>query len=85
LNNIIDGWELSVFETIGPAVASDRPPLQFKTKMEGLGSRPGSDNKVKKRNLCEAVCPKEIKLDVIARMNRDYLKASWTTRGNTVG
>jgi len=25
---------------------------------------------------CEAVCPKEIKLEVIARMNRDYLKAS---------
>jgi succinate dehydrogenase / fumarate reductase iron-sulfur subunit len=29
---------------------------------------------------CEAVCPKEIKLEVIARMNRDYLKASWTER-----
>src|SRR5271166_15486 len=29
---------------------------------------------------CEAVCPKEIKLEVIARMNRDYLKASWTKR-----
>ena len=26
---------------------------------------------------CEAVCPKEIKLEVIARTNRDYLKASW--------
>jgi succinate dehydrogenase / fumarate reductase iron-sulfur subunit len=26
---------------------------------------------------CEAVCPKEIKLEVIARMNRDYLRASW--------
>ena len=25
---------------------------------------------------CEAVCPKEIKLEVIARMNRDYLAAS---------
>jgi succinate dehydrogenase / fumarate reductase iron-sulfur subunit len=24
---------------------------------------------------CEAVCPKEISLDFIARMNRDYLKA----------
>ena len=24
---------------------------------------------------CEAACPKGIKLDVIARMNRDYLKA----------
>jgi succinate dehydrogenase iron-sulfur subunit len=31
---------------------------------------------------CEAVCPKEIKLEVIARMNRDYLKASWTERGD---
>ena len=27
---------------------------------------------------CEAVCPKSIKLEVIARMNRDYLKAAWT-------
>ena len=25
---------------------------------------------------CEAVCPKEISLDVIARLNRDYLKAT---------
>jgi hypothetical protein len=24
---------------------------------------------------CEAVCPKEIGLDFISRMNRDYLKA----------
>jgi succinate dehydrogenase / fumarate reductase iron-sulfur subunit len=24
---------------------------------------------------CEAVCPKEISLDFIARLNRDYLKA----------
>jgi succinate dehydrogenase / fumarate reductase, iron-sulfur subunit len=31
---------------------------------------------------CEAVCPKEIKLEVIARMNRDYLKASWLARGD---
>jgi succinate dehydrogenase / fumarate reductase iron-sulfur subunit len=30
---------------------------------------------------CEAVCPKEIKLEVIARMNRDFLKASCTSRG----
>ena len=29
---------------------------------------------------CEAVCPKEIKLDVIALMNRDFLKAKWTGR-----
>ena len=27
---------------------------------------------------CEAVCPKEIKLDVIARMNRDFIRASWS-------
>jgi succinate dehydrogenase / fumarate reductase iron-sulfur subunit len=27
---------------------------------------------------CEAVCPKQIKLEVIARMNRDYLRASLT-------
>ncbi len=31
---------------------------------------------------CEAVCPKEIKLEVIARMNRDYLFAQWTDRGD---
>ena len=29
---------------------------------------------------CEAVCPKEIKLEVIARMNRDFLGASWKAR-----
>ncbi len=29
---------------------------------------------------CEAVCPKEIKLEVIALMNRDFLKASWRNR-----
>ena len=29
---------------------------------------------------CEAVCPKEIKLEVIARMNRDFLRASWVGR-----
>ncbi|HUP02666.1 MAG TPA: succinate dehydrogenase/fumarate reductase iron-sulfur subunit [Bryobacteraceae bacterium] len=32
---------------------------------------------------CEAVCPKEIKLEVIARMNRDFLKAKWTGRAAT--
>jgi succinate dehydrogenase iron-sulfur subunit len=31
---------------------------------------------------CEAVCPKEIKLEVIAHMNRDYIKASWTQRND---
>jgi succinate dehydrogenase / fumarate reductase iron-sulfur subunit len=30
---------------------------------------------------CEAVCPKSIQLEVIARMNRDYIKAAWTHRG----
>jgi succinate dehydrogenase / fumarate reductase iron-sulfur subunit len=30
---------------------------------------------------CEAVCPKEILLEVIARMNRDFLHAAWTGRG----
>ena len=30
---------------------------------------------------CEAVCPKEIKLEVIARMNRDFIVANWTGRG----
>lgn len=29
---------------------------------------------------CEAVCPKEIRLEVIARMNRDYLLARWKDR-----
>ena len=29
---------------------------------------------------CEAVCPKEIKLEVIARMNRDFLRAHLTGR-----
>ena len=29
---------------------------------------------------CEAVCPKEIKLETIARMNRDFIRAAWTSR-----
>ena len=29
---------------------------------------------------CEAVCPKEIRLEVIALMNRDFLKANWSGR-----
>jgi succinate dehydrogenase / fumarate reductase iron-sulfur subunit len=29
---------------------------------------------------CEAVCPKEIKMENIARMNRDYLKAALEER-----
>jgi succinate dehydrogenase / fumarate reductase iron-sulfur subunit len=34
---------------------------------------------------CEAVCPKGIKIDNIARMNRDYLKASVTYRPEASG
>jgi succinate dehydrogenase / fumarate reductase iron-sulfur subunit len=30
---------------------------------------------------CEAVCPKQIRLEFIARMNRDFLKAALTRRG----
>lgn len=29
---------------------------------------------------CEATCPKGIKLEVIAQMNRDFLRASWAER-----
>jgi succinate dehydrogenase / fumarate reductase iron-sulfur subunit len=29
---------------------------------------------------CEAVCPKQIRIEVISRMNRDYLRASWGSR-----
>ena len=29
---------------------------------------------------CEAACPKEIRMENIARMNRDYLKAKWKDR-----
>ena len=30
---------------------------------------------------CEAVCPKEIRLEVIARMNRDFIRGNWMGRG----
>jgi succinate dehydrogenase / fumarate reductase iron-sulfur subunit len=33
---------------------------------------------------CEAVCPKAIKLEVIAKMNRDFLRATWTERREPV-
>jgi succinate dehydrogenase / fumarate reductase, iron-sulfur subunit len=33
---------------------------------------------------CEAVCPKLIRLEVIARMNSDYIKASWRFRGEAL-
>jgi len=29
---------------------------------------------------CEAVCPKGIRLEVISRMNRDFIRASWLAR-----
>jgi succinate dehydrogenase / fumarate reductase iron-sulfur subunit len=29
---------------------------------------------------CEAVCPKSIRLEVIAMMNRDFIKATWSER-----
>jgi succinate dehydrogenase / fumarate reductase iron-sulfur subunit len=29
---------------------------------------------------CTGVCPKEIRLEVIAAMNRDFLRASWKRR-----
>ncbi len=32
---------------------------------------------------CEAACPKKIKLENIARLNRDFLKASWIFREET--
>ena len=32
---------------------------------------------------CESVCPKEIKLETIARLNRDFVRASWTRRTRT--
>jgi succinate dehydrogenase / fumarate reductase, iron-sulfur subunit len=34
---------------------------------------------------CEAVCPKEIKLENIARMNRDFLRASFSKRPESLG
>jgi succinate dehydrogenase / fumarate reductase iron-sulfur subunit len=33
---------------------------------------------------CTGVCPKEIPLEVIAVMNRDYLRASWKKREDIV-
>jgi len=33
---------------------------------------------------CEAVCPKEIRLEVIARMNRDFLRAMVADRGSDI-
>jgi succinate dehydrogenase / fumarate reductase iron-sulfur subunit len=33
---------------------------------------------------CEAVCPKSIRIEVIAMMNRDFIKASWSERGQAL-
>jgi succinate dehydrogenase / fumarate reductase iron-sulfur subunit len=33
---------------------------------------------------CEAACPKQIKLEVIAQTNADYIKAAFTERPETV-
>ncbi|MEP6540101.1 MAG: 4Fe-4S dicluster domain-containing protein, partial [Bryobacteraceae bacterium] len=33
---------------------------------------------------CEAVCPKGISLEVIATMNRDFMRASWSKRPEVV-
>jgi succinate dehydrogenase / fumarate reductase, iron-sulfur subunit len=33
---------------------------------------------------CEAVCPKSIRLEVIAIMNRDFIQASWSQRGQAL-
>ena len=33
---------------------------------------------------CEAVCPKDIKIEVIGQMNRDFIQASWNGRGRLV-
>ena len=48
-----------------------RMVAQFNTELFGSCTNIGE---------CEAVCPKEIRLDVIARMNHDYLKAKWEDR-----
>jgi len=34
---------------------------------------------------CEAVCPKRIPIEMIARMHRDYIKAAWTDRPASTG
>jgi succinate dehydrogenase / fumarate reductase iron-sulfur subunit len=34
---------------------------------------------------CEAVCPKRIPIEVIGRMHRDYIKASWAERPASSG
>jgi succinate dehydrogenase / fumarate reductase iron-sulfur subunit len=34
---------------------------------------------------CEAACPKEISVEFIARLNRDYIRASLRDRGQPLG
>lgn len=53
----------------------DRRALNMVTVMnaEGFGSCTNIGE-------CEAACPKEIPLEVIARTNRDFLKAAWSER-----
>jgi succinate dehydrogenase / fumarate reductase iron-sulfur subunit len=34
---------------------------------------------------CEAVCPKRISIEFIARMNRDFMRAAWTQREESAG
>jgi succinate dehydrogenase / fumarate reductase iron-sulfur subunit len=50
--------------------------MMAQVKTEGFGSCTNIGE-------CEAVCPKQIKLEVIARMNHDYIKASWTRRDDS--
>ncbi|MDQ2711914.1 MAG: succinate dehydrogenase/fumarate reductase iron-sulfur subunit [Acidobacteriota bacterium] len=57
----------------------DRRAIRMVTQMnaEGFG---GCTN----IGECTGVCPKEIALEVIAAMNRDYLRGSWKERDNLV-
>jgi succinate dehydrogenase / fumarate reductase iron-sulfur subunit len=61
----------------GQAERSERV-LKMVAKMdaEGFGSCTNHGE-------CEAACPKEIRLEFIARMNRDYMRASLTHRGES--
>jgi len=55
----------------------DRRTLAMVTQMdqEGFGSCTVTGS-------CEAVCPKGIRLSVIAKLNRDYLRAAFRSRGS---
>ncbi|MCZ2075944.1 MAG: succinate dehydrogenase/fumarate reductase iron-sulfur subunit [Bryobacteraceae bacterium] len=60
-----------------PQGAPERPQralkmvLQMKEEMFGHCTNIGE---------CEAVCPKQISIEVIARMNHDFIRASWSER-----